>query len=212
MADIFREVDEEVRAERAKELWRKYGVFVVGAAVLAVLAVGGFQLWKHLQAEAAAEASQRLEQAASLAREDKPVDAAAAFAALAAEGGGAGLLARFGEAAELARQGDAASALARYEALAADEEAAPVYRDLARLFRGMIELDAGRPEAAIAAVEGLSGTLRHSAAETIAAARAALGETTAAVAGFKALADDPEAPAGVRRRAAEMLAALGEPS
>jgi len=212
VADIFREVDEEVRTERAKELWRKYGVFVVGAAMLAVLAVGGFQLWKHMQAEAAAEASQRLEQAASLAGEDKPGDAIAAFAALAAEGGGAGLLARFGEAAELARQGDTASALARYEALAADEDAAPVYRDLARLFQGMIELDAGRPEAAIATVEGLSGALRHSAAETIAAARAALGETTAAVAGFKALADDPEAPVGVRRRAAEMLAALGDPS
>ena len=212
MADIFREVDEEVRAERAKGLWRKYGVFVVGAAVLAVLAVGGFQLWKHMQAEAAAEASLRLEQAASLAGEDKPGDAIAAFAALAAEGGGAGLLAGFGEAAELARQGNTDAALARYKALAADEDAAPVYRDLARLFQGMIELDAGRPEAAIATVEGLSGALRHSAAETIAAARAALGETTAAVAGFKALADDLEAPVGVRRRAAEMLAALGEPS
>ncbi|MDE0406268.1 MAG: tetratricopeptide repeat protein [Alphaproteobacteria bacterium] len=212
MADIFREVDEEVRAERAKGLWRKYGVFVVGAAVLAVLAVGGFQLWKHMQAEAAAEASLRLEQAASLAGEDKPGDAIEAFAALAAEGGGTGLLARFGEAAELARQGNTEAALARYEALAADEDAAPVYRDLARLFQGMIELDAGRPEAAIATVEGLSGALRHSAAETIAAARAALGETTAAVAGFKALADDLEAPVGVRRRAAEMLAALGEPS
>ncbi len=209
MADIFREVDEEVRAERAREIWRKYGVFVVGAAVLAVLAVGGFQLWKHMQAEAAAEASLRLEEAAVLAGQDKPADAAAAFAALAAEGGGAGLLARFGEAAELARQGDADAALARYEALAAEEDAAPVYRDLARLFQGMTELDAGRPEAAIAALEGLSGALRHSAAETVAAARAALGETTAAVAGFKALADDPEAPAGVRRRAAEMLAALG---
>ena len=210
MADIFREVDAEIRAERARALWRKYGVFAVGAAVLAVLAVGGFQLWQYMQAEAAAEASQRLEQAAVLAEEDKPADAAAAFAALAAGGGGAGLLARFGEAAELARRGEAEAALARYEALAADEDAAPVYRDLARLFRGMIELDAGRPEAAIAAVEGLSGALRYSAAETIAAARAALGETTAAVAGFKALADDPEAPVGVRRRAAEMLAALGE--
>ncbi len=212
MADIFREVDEEVRAERARTLWQKYGVLVVGAAVLAVLAVGGFQFWKHMQAESAAEASLRLEEAAALAAEDKPADAAAVFAALAAEGGGAGLLARFGEAAELARQGDADAALARYGALAADEDAAPVYRDLARLFRGMIELDAGRPEAAIAALDGFSGALRYSAAETVAAARAALGETTAAIAGFKALADDPEAPAGVRRRAAEMLAALGDAS
>lgn len=212
MADIFREVDEEVRTERAKQLWRKYGAFVVGAAVLAVLAVGGFQFWKHMQAEAAAEASLRLEEAAVLADGEQPADAAAAFAALAEEGGGAGLLARFGEAAELARQGDAEAALARYEALAADEDAAPVYRDLARLFQGMAELDAGRPEAAIAALDGLSGALRYSAAETIAAARAALGETVAAVAGFKALADDADAPVGVRRRAAEMLAALGESS
>ncbi len=210
MADIFREVDEEVRTERAKELWRKYGVYVVGLAVLAVLAVGGFQLWKHMRAEAAAEASLRLEEAAALAEQEKPADAAAAFAALAADGGGAGLLAQFGEAAELARQGDTEGALARYEALAANEDAAPVYRDLAQLFRGMAELDAGRPEAAIAALEGLSGPLRFSAAETIAAARAALGETAAAVAGFKALSEDAEAPAGVRRRAAEMLAALGE--
>ncbi len=212
LADIFREVDEEVRSERAKELWRKYGAFVIGAAVLAVLAVGGFQLWNHLQAEAAAEASLRLEEAAVQADGEKPADAAAAFAALAAEGGGAGLLARFGEAAELARQGGIEAALARYEALAADEDTDPVYRDLARLFQGMTELDAGRPEAAIAALEGLSGALRYSAAETIAAAHAALGDRTAAVAGFKALADDAAAPVGVRRRSAEMLAALGEAS
>ncbi|MCY4231938.1 MAG: tetratricopeptide repeat protein [Alphaproteobacteria bacterium] len=212
MADIFREVDEEVRAERARALWRKYGVLVVGAAVLAVLAVGGFQLWKHMQAEAAAEASLRLEEALALAGGDEPADAAAAFAALAAEGGGAGLLARFGEAAMLARQGDAGAALAGYAALAADEDAAPVYRDLARLFQGMTELDAGRPEAAITVLESLSGPLRYSAAETVAAARATLGETTAAVAGFKALADDPDAPAGVRRRSSEMLAALGDAS
>ena len=145
-----------------------------------------------------------------LADGERPADAAAAFAALAVEGGGAGLLARFGEAAELARQGDTEVALARYETIAADEDAAPVYRDLARLFRGMTELDAGRPEAAIAALEGLSGALRYSAAETIAAAHAALGDRTAAVAGFKALADDADAPVGVRRRSAEMLAALGE--
>ena len=210
VADIFREVDEEVRAERAKQLWRKYGALVIGAAVLAVLAVGGVQFWRHMQAEAAAEASLRLEEAAALSGQDKPADAAAAFAALAADGGGAGLLARFGEAAELARQGDVEAAIARYEALAADEDAAPVYRDLARLFRGMAELDAGRPEAAISTLEGLAGALRYSAAETIAAAQAALGDTTAAVAGFKALADDADAPVGVRRRAAEMLAALGE--
>ncbi len=212
MADIFREVSEEVRAERARALWRRYGVFVIGAMAAVVLAVAGFQLWKHMQAEAAAEAGMRLAAAAAFAQDDKHADAAAAFAALAGEGGGAGLLARFGEAAALAQQGDAEGALARYKAISANEDAAPVYRDLARLFQGMTELDTGRAEAAIATLEGLDGALRHSAAETMAAARAALGDSEAATAGFRALADDPDAPAGIRRRATEMLAALEDPS
>jgi len=210
VADIFREVSEEVRAERARALWRRYGAFVVGAVAAVVLAVAGFQLWKHLQAEAAVEAGMRLAEAAELARDEKHADAAAAFAALAGEGGGAGLLAQFGEAAALMRQGDAEGALARYKALSANADAAPVYRDLARLFQGMTELDAGRAEAALATLEGLDGALRHSAAETMAAARAALGDSEAAMAGFRTLADDPETPAGIRRRATEMLAALAE--
>jgi len=181
VADIFREGSEEVRAERARARWRRYGAFVVGAVAAVVLAVAGFQLWKHLQAEAAVEAGMRLAEAAELARDEKHADAAAAFAALAGEGGGAGLLAQFGEAAALMRQGDAEGALARYKALSANADAAPVYRDLARLFQGMTELDAGRAEAALATLEGLDGALRHSAAETMAAARAALGDSEAAM-------------------------------
>ncbi len=210
MADIFREVDEEVRAERARALWRKYGVFAIAAAVAVVLAVGGFQLWRHMEAEAAAEASAQLEAAARLGDEDKTAEAAEAFAALAGRGDGAGLLARFGEAAERLRVGDRETALERYRALAADESLSPVYRDLARLFQGMAELDAGRPAEAIALLDGMTGALGHSAAEIVATARAASGESAAAIAGFRALADDDAAPDGVRRRAREMLAALGE--
>ena len=47
MADIFREIDEEVRRDKAAELWKKYGWVVTSLAVLAVLAVAGWQYWLH---------------------------------------------------------------------------------------------------------------------------------------------------------------------
>ena len=48
MSDIFQEVDEEVRRERLMQLWKRYGNFVIAAAVIVVLGVGGwrgYQWW-----------------------------------------------------------------------------------------------------------------------------------------------------------------------
>ena len=36
MADIFHEVDEEVRREQLKKLWERYSVYFIAAAVLFV--------------------------------------------------------------------------------------------------------------------------------------------------------------------------------
>ncbi len=41
MADIFREIDEEVRRDKAAELWKKYGWVVTALAVLVVVGVAG---------------------------------------------------------------------------------------------------------------------------------------------------------------------------
>ena len=52
---LFREVDEEVRAERFQKLWKQYGAYVAGAAigvVLAVAGINGWQYWKTKQAVA----------------------------------------------------------------------------------------------------------------------------------------------------------------
>ena len=40
---IFREVDEEVRAEQFQKLWKRYGAYVTGAAVGIVVAVAGIK-------------------------------------------------------------------------------------------------------------------------------------------------------------------------
>ena len=42
MADIFHEVDEEVRRERLHKFWERYSILIIG---LAVLIVGGIGAW-----------------------------------------------------------------------------------------------------------------------------------------------------------------------
>ena len=59
MVDIFREVDEEVRQQRYRELWQKYGAYVIGLAVVIILLVAGYQGWISHQDSTRAEASDR---------------------------------------------------------------------------------------------------------------------------------------------------------
>ena len=59
MADIFHEVDEEVRRERLQRLWDRYSIFIIALSVLIVAGVGawrGYQWWADKQATAAGEA------------------------------------------------------------------------------------------------------------------------------------------------------------
>ena len=39
MADIFDEIDEELKKDRAQLLWAQYGKYVIGACLAVVLAV-----------------------------------------------------------------------------------------------------------------------------------------------------------------------------
>ena len=45
MSDIFREVDEDIRHERFKRLWDRFGPWVIGVAVLIVLITAGYRGW-----------------------------------------------------------------------------------------------------------------------------------------------------------------------
>ena len=54
MPDIFDEVSEDLRAERAQQMLKKYGGLLAAAAVLVLAATGGWQAWKwHESREAA---------------------------------------------------------------------------------------------------------------------------------------------------------------
>ena len=43
MSELFDEVDEDVRRDQLKLIWDRYSIFIVAAAVLMVIAVGGWR-------------------------------------------------------------------------------------------------------------------------------------------------------------------------
>ncbi len=83
MADIFQEVDEEVRREQLKKLWQRYGHYAIAACIVIVAAVAAWRGYDWWETKKAAEAGAAFEQAAALAEAGKHQEAEAAFAKLA---------------------------------------------------------------------------------------------------------------------------------
>ena len=166
MSDIFQEVDEEVRRERLKKLWERYGSLLIAACVLLVVAVGGWRTYEWWEAKKAAEAGTAFQAAITLSSEGKTKEAEDAFARLAASGTSSyRMLARFREAAEVARR-DPSAAVAIYDRLAADSSFGRDLQDLAALRAGTILVDTAPYSEIVQRLEPLTApdrTFRHSA-------------------------------------------------
>ena len=213
MADIFREVDEEVRKDRATELWKKYGIYVVLACLVLVLGTAGRVAWQHYDSERRLEEAARFVTASRLAENGDRDAAISSLAALSEEAStGYALVARFREATERAAAGDTQGAVRLYDRLAADDDVEAMYRELAALQAASLLFDS-------AGAEDLRGRLsplaednkpwRYSARELLALLKYRSGERDAAKTAFSELAEDANAPSGIRLRAQEMLAAMG---
>ncbi len=209
--DLFREVDEEVRQDQYLLLWKRYGVYIAGVVVAVILITVGVVVWRDMR-QSELEANGEVMLAALAAIEEQPEAALDQLAALGDEGSkGYRLLARLREAALLSERGDARSAVAIYDTVAADSAHDQIYRDLAKLLsvsHGMSIMDRGEIEDRLAPLVGDDNAWRYSARELMATAAMASSDTPGAREAFQALVDDVDAPAGVRARAAELLAIL----
>ncbi|MFO0998339.1 MAG: tetratricopeptide repeat protein [Alphaproteobacteria bacterium] len=213
MTDIFQEVDEELRQDRALALWKRYGNYVVAAAVLLVLLTAGYVAWKDYRQREREASGERYAAAMALLAEGKTAEAATAFGALSQGASGEyGALARLEEAAARARLGEMDAALKVYDSLAADRDARADFRELAVLLSVLHRLDTIDPAAGIEKLQPLAaseGPWRFSARELTAVLALRTGDAAKAKETYRALADDLKAPAALRARAAEMLAVLG---
>ncbi len=213
VADIFSEVDEDLRRDKYEELWKRYGKLMMAGALAVVLLAAAFVGWQEYSKRARIEAGGAFAQALALMAEGRHTDAAAAFADVAKKGVGEyASIARLEEAAAVAASGDRAGAVALYDKLSTDLSGGEVFGQLAALLAAQNVLDDGDVASARKRLEPLIGSgkaWRFSAMEMIALADLADGDVVSARKGFKDLTDDNNAPKGVRARSAEMLAALG---
>ena len=211
MADIFQEVDEEVRRERLEQLWKKHGNLIVAVALVILAAIGGWRAYSWWQDKKAAEAGAAFEAASTLADEGKHQEAEAAFAKLAAEGTpGYRALARFREAAQLALH-DPKAAVGIYEALASDTSLDRLLQDLAAVRAGLILVDSAPYADLRARLEPLAAAdrpFRHSARELLALSAWRSGDGAAARRWIDSIVGDPETPAGIRNRVEVLLALI----
>ncbi len=210
MADIFQEIDEDLRRDRAAKLWARYGKYVIGAAVLVVAATAAgvaYQNWRLQQYQAL---GLQYAQTAFQLRDGDTAKAINGFEALAAsDKAGYGLLARLQAAALKAKGTDKEGGLAALNAIAGDGSVDQVYRDLATVLAGLYGVDQAKPDDTIQHMKPLTeGPWRYTALEVTALAQLKAGDQAAALKTYQGLADDLGAPSSVRARATEIVNGL----
>jgi len=204
MTDIFHEIEEDLRRDRLRKLWDRFGGLIIAAAVLAIVAAAGwsgYKYWRHQQAVAASEA---FRSAITLYDAGKFPEAEAAFSAIAKDGpAGYRTLALFRAAAAAAAR-DKAAGVAAFDAIGADGRLPQLVRELALLRAALILADiAGLPQVQqrVGVIASGTGPLRHSAREVLAMAQLKAGDLAAANKTATDMTSDGETPSGVRSRA-----------
>lgn len=211
MADIFHEVDEEVRRERLARIWERYSWLIVGGCLLVVLGIAGWRGYEWYVARQAAIAGQQFETAVTLSEQGKAADAEKAFAKVAADApGGYRILARFRAAASLMQAGKKDDAVKAYDALAADPSLTQSWQDLASIRAGYILLDTAslaEMQKRLVPLADSDRAFRHSARDTLALSAWRNNDAAAAKKYLGMISADAETPPSIRSRA-DMLSAL----
>lgn len=186
---LLREVDDDLKQDQTIEFFKKYGSFLIGAAVMVVIAVGGLQFYRG--AEARAEAKSAEIYADAIAKSNETPAEGAAIMLTAAEGtrGGYTGLSRLRAAAFQAQDDDMEGAIATLVSVAEDGSQPNRLRDLARLRAGHIVIDQDPARAKALAGAVVSEPMQPLAQELTALADLAAGDYEAAYAGFSRLAE-----------------------
>ncbi|MDM7946858.1 tetratricopeptide repeat protein [Oceanibaculum nanhaiense] len=213
MADIFREIDEELRQDNLKRIWTRYRYLIVGGVAALLLGTAGYVGWKEYQSRQQAATAESYSAALALVGEQN-AEATDRFADLAQSGStGYAALARLEQAALLWQDDKRAEAIAALDALAGDSAAPTALRELATVLGAQRRLEAGESAGVkthLATLIDSDSAWRHLARELAALAAEAEGNRAEARELLRKLTDDLEAPQGARARAAELLQALPE--
>jgi len=210
VADIFHEVDEEVRREQLKKLWDRYSIYLIGLAILIVAGMAAWRGYEYWTAKQAAAASSAFEAAMALNEQGKYAEAEAQFAKIATDApAGYRVLARLRAAGTLAQE-KPADAVKAYDEIAADASIGPVLQDLAAVRAGLLLVDTAPLAELRRRLDPLTEptrSFRHTARELLALSAWRNHDFAGAKRYLDMIATDAETPIGVRARA-DVLSAL----
>lgn len=68
MSDIFNEIDEELRQDKAARLWKAYGKYLIALAIFIILAIASYRFIEHTQEKNKEQASELYELASEAGR------------------------------------------------------------------------------------------------------------------------------------------------
>ncbi|PSJ61491.1 tetratricopeptide repeat protein [Pseudaminobacter soli (ex Li et al. 2025)] len=205
---FIREVNEEIRQERARLIWERFGPIAIVAAILVVLGTAAFVGYEYWAERQASHSGDEFLQALTLANSGKPDDALAALKTLEQDGYGAyPVLARMRAATVLIDKGDVDGAVKEFDAVAADSAIPSIMRDIARLRAAYILVDHGSYADVAKRVEDLTADtnpLRSSAREALGLSAWKEGKAADALKLFNQISSDDGAPRNARERATMM--------
>lgn len=210
---FYREVDEELRRDRARSLWERYGKLAIGAFVLFLAALAGAIYWNNQKDVRAGKEAEKLigafddvsggNKAAAIAKLDELAKGKAPGYRAAA------LLTKADLAVEA---NDLKSAAALFGQVADDKDLDESYRNLALVRRTAVEFDTLQPQVVVDRLKPLAVSGNPwfgSAGEMVATSYLKLNKPGDAARIFAAIAKDKQVPDSIRTRAVQMAGSLG---
>ena len=213
MGDVFQEVDEELREEKYKRIWRKFRYYVIGGLILFILGIAANAFWKDYNLKEVNDRSERFFTAIEMAQEDK-VNAITLLEEFANQeeknSEYNALIARFTEAAIRRSEKDFNGALVIYQSLK-DNNISNFYEDYAKLssVEMLIALN-NKKDAKLILDDLISNTsdLKYIAMEYMGYLEIDEGNFSKARTIFTNIADDALSSVNMKNRSREVLSIL----
>lgn len=210
---LLREVDDAVRQGDAEQFLNSWGKPLLGLLLAGLVAFGGYLFWESRQEAARERDSETLVgaldqiQAGNL---DSGYDRLEELADK--DGGGAAVTAALMRAGIAQQRGETAEASRMFKEIAANEDAAPALRDLARLRDVALNYGSMKSADVVAALKPLAVPGKPyfgSAGELLAHAYLDQNKRAEAGALFAQIAKEEDVPESIRSRARQMAGVLG---
>jgi hypothetical protein len=210
---FYREVDEELRRDRARTMWERYGKLAIAGVVLLLAAIAGAIYWNNQQQVQAGKQGEQLISAFDDISGANKGPATAKLDTLAKAGQPGYRAAALLTKADLAIEANnLPGAAALFRQVAADQSLDETYRNLALVRQTHVEFDTLQPQAVVDRLKPLAvagNPWFGSAGEMVAISYLKLNKPQDAARIFAAMAKDKQVPDSVRSRAVQMAGSLG---